>query len=31
MDHLCYVCLVDGHGCHTALNFGVEAKESQEG
>ena len=21
---------VDGHGCHTALNFGVKAKENQE-
>ena len=21
---------VDGHGCHTALNFGVKAKENQD-
>ena len=22
--------IVDGHGCHTALHFGVKAKENQE-
>ena len=22
--------IVDGHGCHTALNFGVKAKENQD-
>ena len=22
--------IVDGHGCHTALHFGVEAKENQD-
>ena len=22
--------LVDGHGCHTALHFGVKAKENQD-
>ena len=22
--------VVDGHGCHTALHFGVKAKENQE-
>ena len=22
--------MVDGHGCHTALNFGVKTKENQE-
>ena len=22
--------IVDGHGCHTALNFGAKAKENQE-
>ena len=22
--------IVDGHGCHTVLNFGVEAKENQD-
>ena len=22
--------IVDGHGCHTALHFGVKAKENQD-
>ena len=22
--------VVDGHGCHTALNFGVKVKENQD-
>ena len=22
--------VVDGHGCHTALNFGVKAKENED-
>ena len=24
------MCLVDGHGCHTALHFSVKAKENQD-
>ena len=26
----CERVIVDGHGCHTALHFGVKAKENQD-